>query len=673
MHAWFLAPLSVSHNALSVSSPNSSVENLETEHQEGSRPSVRLVEYNSTWANKITFSKANPMAADLLVYCLEKLTDYAQFERMCHDAMALQGYPCIEPLGSFKDKGRDAIHVNHTNGKTSVFAYSVQDDWKKKLERDARKIKRHGHACNELVFLCTATYTAGERDAAKTKIRSLFGWELELYGLERLRVCLTRNRHIVHAHPQIFPPDILRGSKVFSDATPKDHVFVNFDLKDEALATWLTRRLTAEGYRVWCRSVRLLGEDAFPNDVEGAINQGSVAMVALYSRASLDNPDLALQRALAFSIGEERDREFLIAVSVEDLAGCRLDRKSEQLDFVPFKSGWAEGLTLLLKKLRQLECPKTLGDGRVVAAESFLGKDVMGGQETVYSNCLTVRDVPDHIHRFETASPVPEARIKEVQSEWAFRAISDTKFLSFSRPPNTLAAELALSPTGDEPRLERDQIDGVDTKNLVSELIRKSLYVKCLRSGLSFCPETFLYYFPFGLLERDKVWLSLPGRARTWKQVVGERSFRRGAHREHYRYHVAPSFSVRQDLGAGFTVLVRIRVRLTDTKGQVLPKRAGQSRRKKLCKNWWNDDWFNLTLGVCQFLAGEDGNILLGEDPNEQIVITGLLHNWSVPVGINESALSESSFDRSDLPLDRETDDSEPQGASDDDQEVHGG
>src|SRR5438105_13004256 len=71
------------------------------------------------------------MAADLLVYCLEQVTDYDQFERLSHDLMALNGYPNIEPLGGSKDKGRDALHSDkNSDGKTTVFAYSVREDWR---------------------------------------------------------------------------------------------------------------------------------------------------------------------------------------------------------------------------------------------------------------------------------------------------------------------------------------------------------------------------------------------------------------------------------------------------------------------------------------------------------------------------------------------------------------
>ena len=91
------------------------------------------------------------MAANPTIYCLEELTDYFEFERLCHDLMSLEGYSSLEPLGGFSDKGRDAIYVNRV-GKTTIFAYSVREDWRAKLAEDADKIDKHGHDCNELVF-----------------------------------------------------------------------------------------------------------------------------------------------------------------------------------------------------------------------------------------------------------------------------------------------------------------------------------------------------------------------------------------------------------------------------------------------------------------------------------------------------------------------------------------
>lgn len=319
--------------------------------------------------------------------------------------------------------------------------------------------------------------------------------------------------------------------------------------------------------------------------------------------------------------------------------------------------GWAEGLSLLLRKLRQLECPRPLDDGQAVAAQSFLGKDVIGGMETLYSNCLRLRSLPETIQLFQAEIPIPDVRLKLIYSSWAFRAVSEAQFLSFHRPPGAIASEFGLKSVGDHPWRERLEIENIDSRSLVSELIRKSLHVKCIQKGLRLCPETALHYFPPGLLEKDKIWLTLPSGSRTWKQVVGERSFRQGVQRDRYRYYVAPCFSVRQDLGDPFIVLLRIRVRVTNPKGEVPLKRVGQARRKKLCKNWWNDDWFNLTIGTCQFLADPGGDIVLGLEPDEQIIVGGSVLAWPVPVGISEQSLSDASFDRSDLPLQREADD----------------
>ena len=92
------------------------------------------------------------MAANLTIYCLEEVTDYFQFERLCHDLMSLEGYTSIEPLGGSSDKGRDAIHVNKSNV-TTIFAYSVREDWRAKLAEDAKKVDKHSHVCNEFVFI----------------------------------------------------------------------------------------------------------------------------------------------------------------------------------------------------------------------------------------------------------------------------------------------------------------------------------------------------------------------------------------------------------------------------------------------------------------------------------------------------------------------------------------
>ncbi|MFE1748829.1 hypothetical protein [Coleofasciculus sp. H7-2] len=169
------------------------------------------------------------MAANLTIYCLEKLTDYSEFERLCHDLMFLEGYSSVEPLGGFKDKGRDAIHVNKSQ-EVTIFAYSVRDDWKYKLATDAAKIAGHSHTCHELVFITTSQPTAGERDKAIADICNQYSWKLKIYGIEWLRLLLdVKHPAIKFEYPQIFPPALLPISN--EDKFKNNHKLSNHRLE----------------------------------------------------------------------------------------------------------------------------------------------------------------------------------------------------------------------------------------------------------------------------------------------------------------------------------------------------------------------------------------------------------------------------------------------------------
>ncbi len=145
------------------------------------------------------------MGADPTIYCLENITDYMAFERLCNDLMAADGYTSIEPLGGVRDQGRDAIHVDES-GKVTIFAYSVQKKWKPKVDADAKTNHDHEHTCDELVFVTTARYSTEERDQKIAFILKKYKLKLKLYGLDRMLVLLNDNPKIIGLHPAIFHP-----------------------------------------------------------------------------------------------------------------------------------------------------------------------------------------------------------------------------------------------------------------------------------------------------------------------------------------------------------------------------------------------------------------------------------------------------------------------------------
>lgn len=589
------------------------------------------------------------MGANLTIYCLEKITDYFEFERLSHSLMALEGYSSIEPLGGFSDKGRDAVHINSSE-EVTIFAYSVREDWRAKLAEDATKIERHGHTCDYLVFVTTSDFSAGERDEAVASINQIYGWTLVLYGLERLRVLLdVLHPEVKTAHPQIFPPSFLQPPEVSQASSARDHLFISYSADDVAFAEWLTRKLTSEGYLVWCERFKLLGGESYPEDSDVAIKTKSFRFLGIYSRASLRDPEIVRQRALALTIAENGVRDFLLPISIEHIEIDQLDKVTRSMKFISFERNWAIGLQGLLEKLTTVACPRPLQNGRSVAASAFLEKDVLTRHsEEVFSNCLRIETIPGVIQRFKADRALPNETLDLLQHEWAYRVIDPRRFLSFCHPPDALSREYSFKSAGGESWRDVESVEGVPSADLVVELLRKSLVVKCHERGLRHCLQTFLHYFPIGVVPRDRLNLTRPDGSRTFVSANGQRKYWRPSGSEEYQYQLAPVFSVAQNIFRDFVAVVRIRIRLTDTSGTVLPRMKGVSRRKHLCRGWWNNEWLNRILAVTQYLADEQ-KICIGSLTNEQVVVDANPISLTAPEGVNESALDQLSFERSEF------------------------
>jgi hypothetical protein len=147
----------------------------------------------------------SPMGSKFTKTDLLQLTDYVEFESFCHNLLAMEGYAHIEPLGGGKDKGRDAVHVDRSTGKVTIFAYSVREDWEDKLNEDLGKIHKRGHTCDEVVFLTNGSPTAGEKDKKKKAVKEQYGWGLDFYDLERISTLVDScHQELRTLHPQIF-------------------------------------------------------------------------------------------------------------------------------------------------------------------------------------------------------------------------------------------------------------------------------------------------------------------------------------------------------------------------------------------------------------------------------------------------------------------------------------
>jgi TIR domain len=599
------------------------------------------------------------MASNPTVYCLQEITDYFAFERLCHDLMVLSGFPNIEPLGGFSDKGRDAVHRCGDN-QITVFAYSVREDWRAKLAEDAEKIHKHQHVCHHLYFCTTAEFSAGQRDEAIADIKKRYGWNLELFGLERFRVLLDAQHPEIRAnHTTLFPTKVYEAAEELGRIKGK-YLYISCVLEDVVFAKWLAQKLTAEGYQIWSEHFNLLGGEDERKDVRDIIKNYTFRVVACYSQVSLTNPDISASRVLALDIGKDRKEDFLIPLRIDSFDSAHLDSFTRPLKFISFESSWADGLRQLLAKLKTLDYPLVL-DGRRTAIASFLGRDVISeAPEEIFSNCLRIERIPEKILCFKFQKPIPKNDLELFEPEWAYRSTLDGMFLSFHQPPSIIRDKYEAMLVSSNPWRQTEKSQEIKPSNLVAELLRKSFVVKCCALGLISYVETTdtkkssnksirksrIQYFPAGLFKGNRLYYTKPDGSKTHINVHGIKSYWKPSGSEKYCYYLAPYFFVSQNLFDPFVIQVRLKIYLADEKGDPLSTRVAISRRKHLCQGWWNEDWFNRINAICQFLGNNDGKIVIGESLEEQIVVNASLFSLQSPVSINEDTVTQLRSDR---------------------------
>jgi len=585
------------------------------------------------------------MAPDPIIYCLERVTDYWQFERLCNDLMTAEGYDNLEPLGGTGDKGRDAIRICRTDpNDITVFAYSVREDWLVKLKQDAKRIKNIDHKCNSLVFICTSHYNPTERDDAVDLIFSKYGWRLELYGLERIRTLLSsKHERIIAKHPQIFsPPFFLRAGGQPLSYSP-DLVIIDYADNDEALATWLARKLKLHGYGVWCRSIDPVAGESVNDTTDVLLEQRAAVCLSLLSQPAIEDSDLSYRRSSAIAIAKRKGSGFLIPLISQPIYEESLDKYTSVLEKISFVESWQLGLNQVIDVLDSANCPKADGGEHFALFSFFPDEVVVNQEEMLFSNIFKVKQIPETIHRFEVAHQAIHAMNDDIANRWAYRRVDDTTFLSFHFPPKPDAEDFGFKNRGGGIWKCLDEIDGIVVNNLVPELIRKELIVHCIAMGLKFCKNLSIVYFPKDLIPSNRHYFDFYDGTKSFIKVFGERKFYKPNGSERYRYHLSPNFYIfRQDNGT-FAVLLNIYIRLTDLSGKCLDGRKILSRRKHLCKDWFNDEWSKKTIGIMRLL-GADGSIEIGENDKDKIKVSCHPCSWEVPLSINEEALNAKSL-----------------------------
>ena len=181
----------------------------------------------------------------------------------------------------------------------------------------------------------------------------------------------------------------------------RDMLFVSHaNPEDNAFARWLTLRLAADGYPVWCDLTKFLGGEDFWTNAETAIRTRTCKFLYVLSRTSntKDGPRNELQVAVNVAKANKL-ADFIIPVHIDDLPYGEINVLLTKLIAIPCEAGWAKGYQQLLDNLERAGVPKkaTFGPEAVTSwwRQQFSSeRGVSEKTEKYLSNWYPIRAVP---------------------------------------------------------------------------------------------------------------------------------------------------------------------------------------------------------------------------------------------------------------------------------------
>ena len=206
-----------------------------------------------------------------------------------------------------------------------------------------------------MIFVTTAKISPAARDEAIAYILNTFNWELELYGLERLRVMLeAQYPQVKWNHPAIFPHDFLKYQENSVQSTArKKYIELVAAVEDVAFADWLARRLSVEGYAVYSQN---LPDFIIESEAEILTTQ----TILIGSVGGLSDPNFLL------SIGQRVMDGNSVLLNM-DTGAINFPLVLERIPRFEFTHHWISGFKKLLLFLEEKGVPKEEIDGKSTA------------------------------------------------------------------------------------------------------------------------------------------------------------------------------------------------------------------------------------------------------------------------------------------------------------------
>jgi hypothetical protein len=151
---------------------------------------------------------------------------------------------------------------------------------------------------------------------------------------------------------------LLAGADKYED---RSTIFLCFSKSDDIdFARWLALQLISYGYSVWCEALSLIGgEDEIKKRESVLKEKSSKFLYVLTNRSNIDRQSLRVLQSAYDQARIDGLEDFVVPLQLEELASDK-NILIESNVAVQFTSGWAQGLHLLLDKLKNDNVPKDL-------------------------------------------------------------------------------------------------------------------------------------------------------------------------------------------------------------------------------------------------------------------------------------------------------------------------
>lgn len=395
--------------------------------------------------------------------------------------------------------------------------------------------------------------------------------------------------------------------------TTRDLIFISYAYENEVFAKWLARKLASFGYGVWIDQIKILGGESWVDEVEEAIAEKSVRVLAILSKSSIKKPNPKKERTKALGVGKKLGiSDFMLTLNLD---GTEPDWTLSDISYISFRESWADGLRHVLKKLQAIGAPRILAEKTGLVAKSLeTGSDLLDPEpETLFSNWLPITSLPETLKVFDSSR-----LLKKETRSWPNYELAPGRLAAFFGPEGELAKKVSETsethywPSGDRIRTHKAQ-------HVVTRILNRAIDQMLRAAEIQFCKESKLYYIPEEFRKERLVrYVDTDGKSHYIK-TQGRRKIRKPSGPPEIVIH-RPAIRVRaRRTGESHYVVEMIpALALFNSSGSPITGRGVGPRRKKLTHRWFNQAWRRRFLIFAQILREQSlasgwGHLEIGE------------------------------------------------------------